>query len=142
MRLMTWRALFVSPDLGENLGGEAQQQQLRHPHLTVGQRLKLNLKACFESGPQWLSFRSIHPGAFNTGFIGSTCTALPLGRTRSPARLVRHRGWFSASANAQGLMNNACHVIKRTLNFRLLIQMDHRTFIYCLLNVTSTIHQF
>ena len=40
-------------------------------------RRKLILKAKVESGPSYLSFKSAGPGAFNTGFIGSTCTALP-----------------------------------------------------------------
>jgi hypothetical protein len=37
----------------------------------------LELKATFESDPAHLSFKSIDPGAFNTGLIGSTCTTLP-----------------------------------------------------------------
>jgi len=46
----------------------------------------LHLKARFESGPSYLSFKSTDPGAFNAGFIGSTCTALPRAR-----QLVVHK---------------------------------------------------
>jgi hypothetical protein len=42
------------------------------------QRRKLKLKAKFECGECNLTFKSIDQGAFNTGFIGSTCIALPL----------------------------------------------------------------
>jgi hypothetical protein len=41
------------------------------------QRRKLTLKAKFESGPPHLRFKRMDPGGFNTGLIGSTCTALP-----------------------------------------------------------------
>jgi len=37
----------------------------------------LKLQAKSESGPSYLRFKSIHPGAVNTGFIGSNCTAVP-----------------------------------------------------------------
>jgi len=47
------------------------------------QRRTLKLKAKFKSGPSYLSFKSTGPGAFNTDFIGSTCTALP-GASRAP----------------------------------------------------------
>jgi len=45
------------------------------PPLVV--RRKLKLKAKFESGQSYLSVKSNDPGAFNMGFIGSTCTGLP-----------------------------------------------------------------
>jgi len=38
---------------------------------------KLNLKAKFESSTSHFSFKRLLPGAFNLGFIGSNCTALP-----------------------------------------------------------------
>ena len=53
-------------------------------------RRKLKLKAKFESSLSYYSFKRLDPGAFNVGFIGSTCTALPRGprartrRTRRP----------------------------------------------------------
>jgi len=40
-------------------------------------RRKLNLKAKCESSSSYFSFKSLVPGAFNAGFIGSICTALP-----------------------------------------------------------------
>jgi hypothetical protein len=40
-------------------------------------RRKLQLKANLESGPSYISFKSLDQGAFNPGFIGCTCTALP-----------------------------------------------------------------
>jgi hypothetical protein len=40
-------------------------------------RRKLNLKAKFESGLSYVSFKGLMPGAFNVGLIGSSCTALP-----------------------------------------------------------------
>ena len=43
----------------------------------VVQRRKLNLKATFESCLSYFSFKSLIPGAFNVGLIGSSCTALP-----------------------------------------------------------------
>jgi len=68
----------------------------QHLHATGSNesRRKLKLKAKYESGPslyvlgssrgyfisRWyiFSFRNICPGAFKTGFIGSTGTALPM----------------------------------------------------------------
>jgi hypothetical protein len=46
-------------------------------HIAALYRRKLQLKAKFEIEPSYLSFKSIDPGAVNTGFIGSTCTAVP-----------------------------------------------------------------
>ena len=40
-------------------------------------RRKLKLTATFESRSSNVSFKRSHPGAFNLGLIGSTCTALP-----------------------------------------------------------------
>jgi len=37
----------------------------------------MDWKARFESGQSYPSFKSVGPGACNTGCIGSTCTALP-----------------------------------------------------------------
>jgi hypothetical protein len=48
----------------------------RYPEV---QRRKLKLKASIESGSSYCSFKSLVPGAFNMGLIGSTCTALPRG---------------------------------------------------------------
>jgi hypothetical protein len=45
--------------------------------LTEVERCKLNLKAKVESSLSHFSFKSIGPGNFNMGFIGSTCTAPP-----------------------------------------------------------------
>ena len=55
--------------------------------IPVWYQRKLKLKAKFETGPPYLSFKSIDPGAFNVGLIGSTCTALPCdtGSRPSPA---------------------------------------------------------
>jgi len=44
---------------------------------TQCQRRKLNLKANFEGGPPYFSFKRLVLGDFNMGLIGSTCTALP-----------------------------------------------------------------
>jgi hypothetical protein len=41
------------------------------------ERRKLNLKAKIESGLSYFTFKSLIPGAFNVGLIGSTCTDLP-----------------------------------------------------------------
>jgi hypothetical protein len=38
---------------------------------------QLGLKAEFESGPTYFSFKRLVPAAFKFGCIGSTCTALP-----------------------------------------------------------------
>jgi hypothetical protein len=43
----------------------------------VKQGCKLNLKANFEGNSSHYGFKCLIPGAFNWGFIGSTCTALP-----------------------------------------------------------------
>ena len=56
------------------LARDHRGEQLQHPVL---QPRKLNLKANFETGPAYLSFKCIDPGAFNVGLIGSACTALP-----------------------------------------------------------------
>ena len=40
-------------------------------------RRYLKFKANIESGSSYFNFKSLVPGAFNMGFIGSTCTALP-----------------------------------------------------------------
>ena len=53
---------------------------------TALQRRKLKLKVKFESGPSYFSFKRLDPGAFNMGFIGSTCTALPRRRSRGQTR--------------------------------------------------------
>jgi hypothetical protein len=37
----------------------------------------LNLKADFEGGSSFYSFKGLIPGAFDIGLIGWTCTALP-----------------------------------------------------------------
>jgi hypothetical protein len=37
----------------------------------------LNLKANFEGGSSYFSFKRLVLGAFHIGLIGSTCTALP-----------------------------------------------------------------
>jgi len=37
---------------------------------TTMYRRKLQLKANFESGPSYVNFKSLDPGAFNPGFIG------------------------------------------------------------------------
>ena len=53
------------------------------------ERRKLNLKAKHESSSSHFPFKSLVPGAFNMGFIASTCTALPGGmtlRSTSPMR--------------------------------------------------------
>jgi len=49
-------------------------------------RRKSKLKAKCESRPSRLSYKSVDPGAFNMGDIGSTCTALPrcAGESRHP----------------------------------------------------------
>jgi len=39
---------------------------------------QVEIESKIESGPSYLRFKSINPGDFNTGFIGSTSTALPL----------------------------------------------------------------
>jgi hypothetical protein len=41
------------------------------------QRRKLKLKAKFESGSSYFTFKRLHLGAFNVGFIGVTYTAQP-----------------------------------------------------------------
>jgi hypothetical protein len=46
-------------------------------NITLLERRKLNLKAKFEGGSSYHSFKRLVPGAFNVGSIGSTCTALP-----------------------------------------------------------------
>ena len=38
---------------------------------------QVELKAKLESGLPYFSFKSLIPGGFNVGLIGSTCTALP-----------------------------------------------------------------
>jgi len=51
----------------------------------AGSRLwgrKSNLKANFERGPSYFSFKRSRPGAFNVGLKGSTCAALPGQRGR------------------------------------------------------------
>jgi hypothetical protein len=48
-------------------------------HRSLLQRRKMNLKAKFENGPSYISFKRFVPGAFNVNFRGSTCTALPCG---------------------------------------------------------------
>ena len=53
------------------------QPQIRGGVLRVVQRRKLKLKAKVESGSSCFTFKRLVPGAFNVGFIGSTCTALP-----------------------------------------------------------------
>jgi len=45
--------------------------------MTLMERRKLNLKAKFGSVFSYSSFQRLDSGAFNVGFIGSTCTALP-----------------------------------------------------------------
>jgi len=47
------------------------------PLISVLYRRKLNLKAKFEGGSSYYSCKRVVPGAFNMGFIGSTCAALP-----------------------------------------------------------------
>jgi len=56
------------------------------------------LKANFESGPSYISFKRLVPSGFNAGLTGSTCTALPRLRVRkvpelsdSVARLKRRK---------------------------------------------------
>jgi len=63
--------------------------RLVHDDAAVGVEVwwrKLNLKARFESGPSYVSFKSVDPGGFNMGLIGSTCTALPRSDSRSVSR--------------------------------------------------------
>jgi len=43
------------------------------------------MKAKFESGSSYLSFKRSDPGAINVGLIGGTCTALPGERGRGRA---------------------------------------------------------
>jgi hypothetical protein len=38
---------------------------------------QVDIDASFEIGSSYHSFKSTVPGAFSTGFIGSTCIALP-----------------------------------------------------------------
>jgi len=40
-------------------------------------RRKLKLKANFEGGPSYYSFKRLVPGALNMGLTGSSCTSLP-----------------------------------------------------------------
>ena len=40
-------------------------------------RRKLKLKAKFEGGSSYYSFKRLVPGAFNLGLTGSACTASP-----------------------------------------------------------------
>ena len=58
------------------------------PSATSVQRRNLNSKAKFEGGSSCYGFKRSVPGAFNVGFIGSACTALPR-RLRPPARAPR-----------------------------------------------------
>ena len=41
------------------------------------ERRRLNLKPKIESSLLHFSFKSLVPGGFDMGFIGSTCSALP-----------------------------------------------------------------
>ena len=43
---------------------------------TLMYRRKLKLKAKFECGLSYFSFKRLVPGGFNVGLIGSTCTTL------------------------------------------------------------------
>jgi len=65
--------------LEDEAGAEADalEDGAVHVRAPVPQRRKLQLKAKFESGPSYLSFKIIAPGGFNTGFIGSSCAGLP-----------------------------------------------------------------
>jgi hypothetical protein len=49
----------------------------RNRAMSLTQRRKLNLKAQFQSGPSYFSFKGTVPGAFSLDLIGSVCTALP-----------------------------------------------------------------
>jgi len=67
------------------------------PTTTVVYRRKSNLKAQFEGGLSYSSFKRSVPGNFNVGLIGSTCTGLPW----QPA--------LPSPAAPQGRGNNARH---------------------------------
>jgi hypothetical protein len=85
------------------------------------------LKAKLGSSLSYFSFKSLVPGAFNVGFIGSTCTALPHGKAeaaRAPTAAAGgpeystaaqssspwYRGWLSASFQ---LNVSTCYELRR-----------------------------
>jgi len=62
--------------------GPAHPPRQRHPLLLRDVHI-VAAQVEFGSGQSYLAFKSVGPGGFNTGFVGSTCTTLPWRRTAS-----------------------------------------------------------
>ena len=73
-----------------NARGQQQHDEVDAVETAEVSRRKLNFKGKFDSRTSYFSFKSMDPGGFNTGFIGSTCTASPRvhasGSVTSPLR--------------------------------------------------------
>jgi len=106
----TWRAISAGPFLRARGGGDVDQQRdvvhrrVRDVHAVVEWR-KLKLKAKFESGSSYLSFKRLVTGAFNMEFIGSTFTARPLECVSVAAHAA------ASFTGLQGLKDSDRHVI-------------------------------
>ena len=60
------------------------------PGVVLGVAAQVEFESKFESDLKCFSFKRLVPGTFNTGLIGSTCTALP-GRGAGQLRKRRLR---------------------------------------------------
>jgi len=61
------------------------------------------MKTKLESSSSSFSFKSLDPGAFNVGFIESTCTALPWQSVLKLAPVANRPSSMTASPSARGL---------------------------------------
>ncbi len=62
----------AAANVEESIGDDVMSV-IDQPHLVVAAKVDIEI----ESGSSYDSFKSLDPGAFNVGFIGLRCSALP-----------------------------------------------------------------